>query len=300
MKNDRTIRIIAATLVLASITGIGSVTVAASVTPTEIDQPNFKLTDPPANCPVEYKFDSIGSSSLPWIPLADGGPAVYTWPDVQSCDGTTSGPVTVKLWIYTVDGQQFVTFEIVNGKAGYVYVKGSSGGNLYDYTPAGAEWDGALHAPANASGKYADVSHVSFCLCYEPDATCWKGETAWAAGHRYVSRGNWATYTAYVPDGTVTLFAGQAMNAGTVHFAPVGGNVVAITITLNPHWRFADGPGVENVKIQDYAAAPDATNPNPGGFTWKFYATESPFTAYVPLNNFYGVHVDVERAIPCQ
>ncbi len=126
-------------------------------------------------------------------------------------------------------------------------------------------------------------------------AGTWVRETAWAAGSPYNpgdTGGNWATYTPYsgVP-ATVTLYAGQTMPAGTVHFsAPVGG-VVTITISLNAGWRFYDD--AENVKIQDYAAAPSG-NPSPGQFDTKGDATGSPFSISVPQNNFYGVHVDVE------
>lgn len=121
----------------------------------------------------------------------------------------------------------------------------------------------------------------------------WIGETAWANGTRYVDPGNWATYTPYVADSTVILYAGQTMDAGTVDFsAPVAGSVT-ITIILNEGWRFYDDPEQENVKIQDYASAPSG-NPSPGLFDWKGYATESSFSIDVPENNFYGVHVDVE------
>ncbi len=125
---------------------------------------------------------------------------------------------------------------------------------------------------------------------------CWEGETAWADGERYVEQGNWATYTPYVPDSTVTLYAGQTMDAGTVYFSEAVDGWVTITITLNYGWRFADV--AENVKIQDYEFAPSG-NPSPGQFDHKGYATESPFVIVVPENNFYGVHVDVEQQVDC-
>lgn len=127
--------------------------------------------------------------------------------------------------------------------------------------------------------------------------TCWEDETAWAAGRRYTSRGNWATYTAYVPDSEVTLYAGQTHDAGTVYFSPPDNGWVMIIITLNEGWRFFDDP--QNVKIQDYATAPSG-NPAPGGFAHKGEGTGSVFMIVVPENNFYGVHVDVEREVPCE
>lgn len=122
----------------------------------------------------------------------------------------------------------------------------------------------------------------------------WADETAWANGTRYQNPGNWATYTAYSADSTVTLYAGQTHVAGTVHFSsPVGGEVT-ITITLNAGFMFADT--AENVKVQNYASAP-AGNPAPGQFSDKDFADplDGTFEIVVPVNNFYGVHVDVER-----
>ena len=124
-----------------------------------------------------------------------------------------------------------------------------------------------------------------------------KDETGWAAGPRYTTRGNWATYVAYSGEAkSVTLFAGQTMEAGTVDFSAASGGSVTITITLNPGWRFKDVP--ENVKIQDYASTPSG-NPSPGLFTSKGYATGSPFSIPVPQNIYYGVHVDLMKEIPC-
>lgn len=132
-------------------------------------------------------------------------------------------------------------------------------------------------------------------VCVE-EACDWIDETAWAAGTRYnEEQGNWATYTPYVADSTVILYAGQTMPAGTVHFSTAAGGNVTITITLNAGWRFKDA--AENVKIQDYATAPSG-NPSPGGFAHKYNATDSPFISIpaVPAN-YYGVHVDVEHEV---
>ncbi|MBW6480224.1 MAG: hypothetical protein K0B37_12425, partial [Bacteroidales bacterium] len=103
--------------------------------------------------------------------------------------------------------------------------------------------------------------------CFE-----WVGETAWSDGERYVEQGNWATYTEYEADLTVTLFAGQTFEAGTVHFSAVVDDEVTITITLEGDWIFAEyemGEAVEeNVKIQDYEFSPSG-NPAPGQFAHK-------------------------------
>jgi hypothetical protein len=186
-------------------------------------------------------------------------------------------------------------------------VKGGSDANVYVYDDALGTFyieDSGLASPPNASGGPAGLSNLTFCWNPEDVEECWEGETAWAANgdipgeYRYTSRGNWATYLIYAADKTVTLFAGQYMDAGTVHFSDVVNGEVTITITLNAGWRFYDDPNMENVKIQGYESYPSG-NPAPGQFDNKGYATESPFVIVVPAANYYGVHVDVEQSVEC-
>ena len=199
--------------------------------------------------------------------------------------GGTVGPIT-----WSTVNNTFVSWSGVHGGLA-VILKGGPGANVYFYD-ASYTYDSGLASPPNPGGNIPTLSNITFCWNPPPPQECeWIGETAWAAGSRYVSRGNWATYTPYVPGSTVTLFAGQTMNAGTVSFsAPVGG-MVEITVTLNSGWRFEAVD--ENVKIQDYAVAPSG-HPAPGLFAHKGTATGSPFSVWVPQNNFYGVHVNVE------
>jgi hypothetical protein len=125
------------------------------------------------------------------------------------------------------------------------------------------------------------------CLV-DPGATDCTDETAWADGERYIEQGNWATYTSYVPDSDVPLYAGQTLLAGNVHFSAVNNNEITIEITLYSNWSLQDVD--EPVKIQDYEIAPSG-NPLPGLFDYKFdYLTG----IVVPANNFYGVHLDVQ------
>jgi hypothetical protein len=192
---------------------------------------------------------------------------------------------------------------------GAVIVKGSNDANVYVYEPQVSS-DTGLASPPNASGNFAGLSNLRFCWNppEDDDEPCWTDETAWAAGAKYVSRGNWATYTPYAANATVTLFAGQTLEAGTVTFGPVANGEVEITITLNPGFRFLPSASDEfgepvdnNVKIQDYAVAPPAQNPSPGLFAHKFYAdpASNTWSGSVPANNFYGVHVDIEREVAC-
>lgn len=208
----------------------------------------------------------------------------------------------------TVTEDKFVSFTATPDGIGAAIVKGSDDANTYVYDPQSTS-DSGLASPVNSSGNFANLSNLTFCWnpVDQGGEECFTDETAWAAGTRYVSRGNWATYTSYSGVAkTVTLFAGQTYVAGTVNFSvPVAGEVT-ITITLNPGFRFALDPilGEEdtfdnNVKVQDYATPPPAVNPAPGLFAWKKVALTSPTTIKVPVNNFYGVHVDVERQIDC-
>ena len=130
------------------------------------------------------------------------------------------------------------------------------------------------------------------------------GETAWAANgdvplvYRYTNRGNWATYVAYAGEAkTTTLFAGQTIPVGEVTFSDPADGIVTIEVTMNEGWEFEDV--AENLKVQDYAAAPSG-NPAPGLFDHKKTCDpeENTCSIEVPENNFYGVHVNVGQWIP--
>jgi hypothetical protein len=134
------------------------------------------------------------------------------------------------------------------------------------------------------------------CLVFE-------GETAWAANGnvpleiRYTPRGNWATYVEYAVK-TTTLFAGQTIAVGTVSFSvPDGENNITILVTLADPWEFEDV--AENLKVQDYESPPSG-NPEPGLFEYKKTCdpASSSCDIVVPLNNYYGVHVNVGQWVP--
>jgi hypothetical protein len=213
---------------------------------------------------------------------ADPGTEVCVGETVSlTADWTTNRDVTRDEW--SVDGVS----------QGVVAIDGASAGSsTFDFTGAASgSYDVCFriwhHQQSDRDATECVTIEVVECAECE-----WVGETAWAAGTRYVEQGNWATYTAYQENSMVILFAGQNMGAGTVQFSGVHGGYVTITITLFPGWRFKDV--AENVKIQDYDTPPSG-NPSPGQFDWKNTATASPFEIEVEVNNFYGVHVDVER-----
>jgi len=192
--------------------------------------------------------------------------------------------------------------------AGYavcaVIVKGGQGANVYsnELVTSGQ----GLFAPVNPNnGKNFEISHVTFCFKKVEDM-CYQEETAWSAGSRYVTKGNWATYTSYSgTEKTVNIYAGQNMLAGTATFSAPNGGYVDITIELANGFVFyydvLNATEDNNIKIQDYAVAPKR-NPSPGLFSTKAAANagSSSYTITVPVNNFYGVHLDVAYQVPCE
>jgi hypothetical protein len=140
-------------------------------------------------------------------------------------------------------------------------------------------------APTTLTSTY---SCATLEICYT--------ESAWSDGTKYVTKGNWATYTSYSGTAkTVTLWAGKTYDAGTVSFSAVSGGMVTISISFADGWGLnptdAQGdPILEGVKIQGYTTTPPANNPAPGLFTT--YKGNN-LTVSVPQFAFYGVHVDV-------
>jgi uncharacterized repeat protein (TIGR01451 family) len=109
-------------------------------------------------------------------------------------DGTYSdGTLTVTIDVGdTPDGQVFDFTSNIGLDA--VFAKGADAGNLYKYDPPGPEAtaDTGLHAPVNASGKFAGLSHISFC--YDADVTPNLGITK-SATSTQVSEGGAVSYT---------------------------------------------------------------------------------------------------------
>lgn len=247
-------------------------------------------------------YYSCSSARANYSETSDSFDATFT--DVSGNPGCNNNAIDV-----TVTDGTSVAFNATPDGVGAAIVKGSNDANVYVYNPQ-KNSDSGLTSPLNASGNPAGLSNLTFC--WNPvgqETECFEDETAWAAGTRYTPKGNWATYTSYEGVAkTVTLFAGQTMEAGTVQFSePNAGGLVTITITLNEGWRFALNPAGENefgsvydnnIKVQDYATAPSG-NPAPGLFQWKTIAEGQTGSITVNANNFYGVHVDVEHQVDC-
>ncbi|MDO8847415.1 MAG: SpaA isopeptide-forming pilin-related protein [Coriobacteriia bacterium] len=88
----------------------------------------------------------------------------YTW-DTANTEETPTTPSDYSITITTYpgpDGAMLMDFTS-NYPVAQVKVKGSDGALFYNYSPAVTSATG-LHAPVNASGKYADISHIVFCF----------------------------------------------------------------------------------------------------------------------------------------
>jgi hypothetical protein len=284
--NTRRIGMVLALVVTFALVSVVS---AASVAPVLLT--DFQPGDAQSSCRqvgtyvYAYKVDH-------WDKIDENG----DYPALQ--DGNLLNTITIK----NSDGTYFDWSAMK--PIGAVIVKGANAANVFYYNPQ-ASGDTGLYSPANASGNPAEVSHVVFC--WNPEGgKCYRDETAWAAGTRYVTKGNWATWTPYngVPK-TVDIFAGQTIYAGTAIFsAPVNGKVT-ITIQLANGFEFMPRDdnqiAFDNVHIQGYDATPPAENPAPGLFDHKDYAEGTSFTIEVPAATFaYGVHLAVRQEVPCQ
>ena len=134
---------------------------------------------------------------------------------------------------------------------------------------------------------------IAVCEDEPPVEMCYQDETAWAAGSRYATQGNWATYTPYVANTPVNVFAGQNYLVGTVTFSEVVDGKVTITLAALNGARLQSV--AESVKIQGYETAPSG-NPAPGQFTtYKGNETTVTVDAYA----YYGIHLDVQRVVDC-
>jgi uncharacterized repeat protein (TIGR01451 family) len=151
-------------------------------------------------------------------------------------DGTYSdGTLTVTIDERdTPDGQVFDFTSNIGLDA--VFAKGSNEGNLYTYDPPGPEAtaDTGLHAPVNASGKFAGLSHISFC--YDVDVTPDLGITK-SATSTQVNEGGAVSYTITVAN------TGDGAATGVVVSDNLHDALTAVSATF-------DGPGANDGSCQ--------------------------------------------------
>lgn len=282
------------------------------------DKKNKSMTT--GNCEVTYQL--LAGQTINAGTLIVSNDATNLYVTYNAIDGATFN--TLHLWV----GKSLASLPLNQGGnpviGQFPYQYNTNGASTYTFTipladipgsvtcedalyiVAHAEWCGTTNETAfggnvvvTGKGRWWRYAYHQLCCDDTPNnPVCYRGETAWAEGSPYVTKGNWATYTEYTGTAkSVTLFAGQTMNAGTVSFSAVSGGMVDITVTLNTGWRF-DPYDYENIKIEGYQLPPSG-NPSPGLFTYKFNASGTTATVSVPQWAYYGVHVSVQRIVPC-
>jgi protocatechuate 3,4-dioxygenase beta subunit len=95
----------------------------------------------------------------------DGEPrtGTYTW-DTSGTEETPTTPSDYEISIVTSETDDGMVMSFTsNYPVTKVRVKGGNGYLDFDYTPGVLSGSG-LHAPVNASGDYADISHIVFCF----------------------------------------------------------------------------------------------------------------------------------------
>ena len=119
-----------------------------TVLPATATHVNPTLVPGNASCPA-------GTTELKVEPVTDG----------TFSDGTLTVVIDVR---DTAGGQVFDWTSNIGVDA--VIAKGGPNSNVYTYSPE-STGDTGLHAPANASGKFAGLSHISFCYDVEAPTT---------------------------------------------------------------------------------------------------------------------------------
>jgi len=312
--------ILALTLVLSFV--LGGIAMAASVDPLPVEmcQPALHMEDPvPYNAHDPWCIDTGDAyyecsqlvGEYDWAAAKRIGPRPGIWEEWVYMDHSELIEV-----IYTTFNKPPTSFDwkVDYNPLGTVIVKSVGKGQA----PGGLEprgwymiytYDGETTEDFGLTGYQGSyqIDHVTFCWNYvngNGDLECYQEETAWGDGDRYVEQGNWATYFAY-PDGPVDILAGQYMDAGYLTFGEPDDGWVEITVTLENGFVFyydgADPYQDENLKVQDYEDVPPAENPAIGHFDWKASIEPGSTTATitVPVNNYYGVHLDVAYPIEC-
>ncbi len=211
----------------------------------------------------------------------------YTFSDEPT---TTTGKASVTV-TDTFNGSVIRSKSATDGLAELKYSETfSCSRNAADYT------DGAYSTSTTNVAVISDPALQASKSVTKNCVATWKAESATPRGPIWPKHGgNWFMYTPYTA-GPIDLLAGQTYKAGTITMAPSATpGKTDITITFNNNYRLRSGL-TNNVKVQPMGTAPTSYT-QPGAFTQKFTKTGSPITVTVPTAAFYGIHLDVERAI---
>lgn len=175
-----------------------------------------------APTPVDYNATTVqdldNGSTVDALKFADGTPVVLN---------QTYGPIKItKLWYQGPDasllesGTAIVGFDFTSTMPVLaVFVKGSDGGNIYDYRPDGTLGDTQLHTIVNRSGKFAAISHVDIA---------WKVTTPTTTVPSPTTTTTLPNTVYYTLSGTVFH---DLNNDGELNGAEIG--LSGVTLTLN-------------------------------------------------------------------
>lgn len=245
---------------------------------------------------VEY-FQQLSNTEGTGTDCFSGASAWGTYTVLSQ--GFDTFPVNISITFSTTLSGGGAAAPVKNGafllKAGSFNSPGDDGGCFGAYYSVSGLQQGQGNNCKYTFTYHSDDPAYSFSRDCTPPPTCYQNDSAWGTGDRYVSRGNWATFSAYSSEKPTNIYAGQSKHAGSVTMSPVSaGNEVTLTITLNSGWSLQE---VSNpVKIHGYSTSQaGAGNPSPGRFAFK----GSSLTVTVPAYAFYGIHLDVRQVVPC-
>jgi hypothetical protein len=161
----------------------------------------------PYSLPAGWSLVCTYNASLPDKATRTNTATVITSGEVKG----SSGSATVDFSNATITEVGFPTVTVDDSWYGDLGSFSTSGSVSYSRTFTCFD-DKGQHiniATINETGQTSSATVT--VICKEKEKVC-QEETAWAAGSRYVSRGNWATYTPYNGEAkSVTLFAGRRL-----------------------------------------------------------------------------------------
>jgi hypothetical protein len=173
-------------------------------------------------------------------------------------DGTfTDGTLTVTIDVReTADGPVFDWTSNIGVDA--VFAKGGPTGNLYLYDPpTEATSDTGLHAPVNASGKFAGLSHISFC--YDKDVITTTSPTTTTT-----TTTSPTTTTTTSPTTTTTT---TGTTTTTVPGGGGGGPTTTVPVTTTVPPSIAPTTVTPSTTTRSPSVAPTTVQPNGTAFT---------------------------------
>lgn len=141
-----------------------------------------------------------------------------------------------------------------------VIVKGGNAANLYEYSEA--EGDTDLHSPTNSSGKYADVSHATFCYDIELEVEK-TAETTFTRDYEwYIEKSNDAPGPIMLSPGQ-TFGVGYEVTVGVLGHQDSGWAVQGQITVHNPAPDPAEGVQVSDLMTGGIVPAVDCNGEEP-------------------------------------